>query len=65
MGYGDPRKRQTKNKVVPGTPEGWASEKRRWTLPECNQGVSDQSARRRLLLKRERMLNRVIRRIKL
>jgi hypothetical protein len=61
MGYGDPWKQQTKNKVVRGTPEAWAGEKRRRMRLECNHGISDQGARQCLLLKRERMLNMVIR----
>jgi hypothetical protein len=41
IGCQSPRKRQTKDDVVRGTPKGWTFEKRRRTQLKCSDGVRD------------------------
>jgi hypothetical protein len=57
------KKRQTKNNVVQGTPEGRKCEKRRRTRPECNSGIRDRGAKQHLRLKRRKTFYDAIERL--
>jgi hypothetical protein len=54
VGYRNPLKRHTKNKVVRGAPK-------ERTRPVFKNGIRDRDAKQHLLLKKERILNKAIR----
>jgi hypothetical protein len=58
----NPLKQWTKDNVVRGASKEWTFEKRRWTCPECNNGIRDRGATQQLLLRKERTLNKIFRR---